>query len=1005
MTAVVTLPRAATGAGRKTLTAQTPATKALRGKSTPRAFGVGPGGPARPVLPQKQPNRPGRARRRVSQILARVMLALMFVVPMAGAGALSAPPQAKAFDLVPSMCDFMPNFWNWDPEKPGAGVESFIAPDKDASYDGTGTMLDRYGVRGMQYSGTVWQAQEGLNKSAAANQLPERDCSILNMTMNMAAGMIFDGSRFVMSNTIGIQQRATDSTPMLNVMHNLGAGGMYDGLRNMLFWPAMSIMLMLTGMWVLAKNRDGKQRELMQGVGWSIGIALISGWLITPTRQAAPSVTPGKDPNFMWVTSSVNKMSDDLTGELASVLVPKQVAQECKVASGTKNEGRRIANCLLWDATLYRPWTVALWGPELASYSSYPFGVVKQGEDKSHHQDFYQGKDVRQMTLDSLAYSYGQYYKAPAREGVTPAVRAPLNKKGAIGTSDPNKGVVADGSGGCDWRNLTWDGGAASDATTLPPEGNRENPERQLDGCTKHGEWNLVRAKMTIGPEATYLPAFTGQRPVDRISQAMTSLVASLLLAVLYVFTSVLSMLWHAVPIVLLLALPFVGLVAIFPPARQKMIDFLQLWVKAFTLAFVMGIVQMLAAVVVAGIMVTGLPGGSNALANGAGETQSMSIGWKCLLLVVLVAGMLHVVKKAREDSFTPNLGGSVQAGEPLDRGLSKVGVVGAAGVGAVRERRRERRMASRMRGEQPNGSRRQMGRTLGAANRNAGRVAGGAAGLVGAVGARRGERKIVRAGDAPDSRRKSLPGRVASSTRTAVTATTRGARQGAEGVRGGAVGGAYRAGAESGRTDRVNKREDSRLARARREAANTQGRSDAAASRAGKLSRANAAVESPGERRGALRRRGPSADADRVNARNNVSERIREANRAQAKREMDRGSARVTDRAPNRGVPRPPRPPEGRQQRPPEGRQQRPSGGSSPAPSTSRAGGEGRGQQPRPSAPRPSGNSPRVQQPQAKPTSSGRPAQGKPSATPPPQRPQPRSSSGQNRARGRGRN
>lgn len=308
-----------------------------------------------------------------------------------------------------------------------------------------------------------------------------------------------------------------------------------------------------------------------------------------------PSSASSGDPNYIWVAESANETTSQFIEDLGDALLPQDGDDgPCSLREGAEDRGTRMLDCGIYETLVFDPWSQGQYGglgTEAIPYKDLPNGKT----DK----DLKDGIDIRQAQIRAQSVSVNEAY------------------------------------GGADW-SLGKD------------DGDEFNPE------TKYGQWNLIRAEMWEHHNSDY-KYWKGEEGSARISAAFSGLIASILVGIFVCATSLLTMIWNAVPVVLLIALPLVGTISVFPPMQKFLRGWAQTWLKATILGVLFGVAQMLALVMVGGVMSSGA-----------------SLGWKCLMMIVMVLALWKVVQAAREDAFTPNLGAegaTMLDGDQMGRG------------------------------------------------------------------------------------------------------------------------------------------------------------------------------------------------------------------------------------------------------------------------------------------------------------------------------------------------
>lgn len=528
--------------------------------------------------------------------LARGFAAVMLLASLGATLFVAQQGPATAADFACYMTD---DTIGTGPELPGSGAEALLAPgpgstsDKDmAKYrenlgvDAKWSDPDRYtllelnGVRGTTWSWTEWYQQDDFDEYKG-NDEPEKRCSIMAEGQTMAAQMMFDVDRTIAAATIKLRQSSTDATPWLNIVRDTVPN--VATMRDTLFIPGVVVAYLCTGIWVLTKWRGDRMREVLSGLLWAVMATISVAFLL--------SAGPGGDPNYLRVAQSANDVSHDAVEAIGDAILPKNDdgSGPCTLAEDAPNRGTRMLDCSIYQTLVFDPWSQGQYG-SLGYHKAIEYETVSN-RIHQHELNKADRDDIRIAQVKAQAVSW------PEQAG-----------------------------------DLDWDYGitSADDA----------DQEAAFDPDTKAGQWNLIRQTMFENHHSDYA-TWEGVNGSSRLAAAFSGLIASVLVAIFVCATSLVTMVWNAVPVILILALPIVGLFAIYPPLQKYLLGWAQTWIKAVILGFVFAVAQMLSLVAVGGIL-----------------QATSAIGWKCLLMVVLVMALWKVVQAAREDAFTPNLGG-----------------------------------------------------------------------------------------------------------------------------------------------------------------------------------------------------------------------------------------------------------------------------------------------------------------------------------------------------------
>ena len=615
---------------------------------TPRV--VGPDTPTRAPAPR----RPWQ--HRINRMLATLGFTLCLAAAVFAGTATSQTATAAVPTLGPETCDFIGdgNYY-WDPEVPGGGFESLMIADDFVNEPQT--PFESYSTRGTAWSYTsLWGGEGG-----------EHRCSVLQPVQNSLANSAFSMSRLITGVTIAVRQNATDASPFLKGIRSIGG----DARTTFTRWytPAAVCMVILTGIWMVTKGVGGQNRSILSGALWVVIAIVLVTWLMLPTRLTQTSAggrteVERTDPNYYALTARANDLGNNMAGVITTALSPDATNTMCEVKTG-RRRGPRTVDCVLWHEMLFKPWATGQFGgvgnhkmawkaptdnkAAAKALNEPKLGATGKSKPYAEKEVPKPGDDVRLMQLRAQAFSWEE-------ASATGLPSATGNGNISVGGVDVAKGDATGGSGYT---------GSKDRIHHADRDDALEIAEDEYDPSTKNGLWNQVRAYTGQYQPGSY-DTWSGQASSgDRLNTAMMTLFGDLLIAAFVISTSLLTLVWYAVVVMALMALPFVGMLSIYPPAQKFLRALLQIWLKGLILAVVFTIAQTMCVALTGSIL-----------------SMDVAYGWKCLLLLAAVIALFKVAKMAREDAFTPNLNAQGLA-EQMDpqSGVERVNPV-LAGIG-----------------------------------------------------------------------------------------------------------------------------------------------------------------------------------------------------------------------------------------------------------------------------------------------------------------------------------
>lgn len=556
----------------------------------------------------KSKSRQWQPLRRIPVVLSRIVVWALFISALSVSVLLvsEGPSTADVFD--DAKCVATDDFQHIGPEPAPAGVEAFLPQDTNRPWmesagplSPTNTPNEIYGVRGMTWSATTWNNQRELG----GGEGPERVCSIQNQLKNTMAKGIFDFARATGSSTMGIRQRANDPGMFLELLHQVMPA--VKTMRDELFIPGAVVMVILVGIWMIFRALSpDKARDTYRGFFFSIATISVATMLMMPTplsfgdnSSVAPSAPD--DPFFYKATVGMSALAFQASEAVASAILVEPQSTVCQLPEDAPSRGTRLVDCSIWETMIFKPWAQGQFGPNLAEQQDQaepgqgPLSFKPPTGAAGTAPDVpAAGQDVRLMQIRAQTYAHTND-------------AAPKSAEAGVASCGDNK------------------------------------LECDFSGSTKMGLLNQVRAFMwqnhrTDGGFTTW----QGITPDDRLSIGVGAAFANFLTLIYIAAIGLISMMWNAAPIALGTVLALVALFSIFPSLHKHFRSWLSNWFKSGILSFVFNVLQIFSLFVLSLIL----------------ALKDLALGWKCLLMLVMIMIMFQLFKAVREDAVTPNLGG-----------------------------------------------------------------------------------------------------------------------------------------------------------------------------------------------------------------------------------------------------------------------------------------------------------------------------------------------------------
>lgn len=498
--------------------------------------------------------------RRWGRIAAAMVCAAMFTIALSVASPSSAQADWLSDRMNQAQCDVSPWAAYNEPNTSSSSQFTMTSgasgqPDSKlwnadtATTTGQYTMLEVFGMAGSQWSYTSWAKQSGFGDGQVTE---ERVCILSNPVINWAANSMLDMSKTITSVGLAVRDLAANPTLILDLLDTMAAP--VESVRGVLYAAGAVLMVMLTGLWMMATGVAGDHRKAITGVVWMLVAILAGTVLMNPTSTQDSQGRQVTRPVYYALTMQSLGAIKQVNSELGNLILPKEGSLMCRLNDDAPDRGRRLADCAVYEALVLTPWAQGQFGQTVSDWK------VRSG-------DLPHDADLRLLQIRAQAYSAGEL-SALQDTNTTAGVRK-------LGTAD----------------------------------------QTNTDAATIVGQWNLIRKYIYEHPDQGFsYTLWSGNSPGDRVGVASGSSVAALLAAAFILYTSFLALLWGAALVVLFVALPLMALAGIFPPLQKLLRGWAQTWLKALILLMVFQIVQSFALLVITSILATPASVGIQAL-------------------------------------------------------------------------------------------------------------------------------------------------------------------------------------------------------------------------------------------------------------------------------------------------------------------------------------------------------------------------------------------------------
>ncbi|MFD3945080.1 hypothetical protein [Streptomyces sp. NPDC058579] len=583
----------------------------------------------------------------------RIVRAGLFVALALVALTLSVPSTALAFGPDLNLSCKITGDDNYSHDSPGASGESIIPAVQQWSDSGqTGENLndtsgmitgavklpnspDRYtfyemnAMRGMVWTGT-FKGRGDASRNNGEDDTGADNCSVMDFVNNGVANMVFNGTKILSRAAISIKELASNPSPLRGLYK--GRNDAVTTLQENVFRPAVPVMIALTGIWVFTKWRRQEMREVWSGVGWAT---------LTTIAVVALLAGSGQNSNYHKVINEADAGIANFNSMLAETVlagVSGKMQPPCDLPDTEEyNRGLRSSSCAMYDTLVFRPWALGQFGEAGANCV-----FKKEGGAKLN-------------------------------EGV-------CELGSAKGECDFGQGVRCE-----DLRVAQ----AVSQSTTnfdqFPLKGDRQD----IDKETK--QWMPIRIQIAggynlgypdksprVADQHVYAVPFNdwaGRNAGGRVGLAFYSLVAALIVGIMVIVLSALTLLWHAVTLILIIMLPLIATLGIHPSQQKLLKGWLQSFIHSFVLRAGFGIILTVLLLLYQMILPARIP-----------------LGMQLLMLLLVTVAVVMMLKKLIGGAYSPKIAGAEDAlgvgdmpGAVAGKAVPMLGAVGQKGAGAAK--------------------------------------------------------------------------------------------------------------------------------------------------------------------------------------------------------------------------------------------------------------------------------------------------------------------------------
>ncbi|MEC4018246.1 hypothetical protein [Streptomyces sp. H27-D2] len=452
------------------------------------------------------------------------------------------------------------------------------------------TLYELNGMRGLNWSMTFKGRGDAKEDNGEWGSGAD-ECSVMDYVNNGIADSIFNGTKILTRSAISIKESASNPSPLSGLYE--GRDNVVKTLRENVLRPAIPVMIALTGLWVFTKWRKGDMREVWAGVAWA-----------SLTIVAVMAFTVGG--NY----DKVVRTADSGIAEANSLLAEA-------VLSGVS--GKMQPPCDLPDNVLESEDTDA-------KDSKKKKAKKKEAERK---ETYNRGLRVSSCAMyDTLAFrpwALGQF-------------------------GDAGKDCIIDDTTVCAAQNpgevCKWGKGARCEDLRVRQAVAQSKTNKDAfsddDLNNKFNDWTKIRKEVANDDHGDFLKEWSGQSAGNRVGIAFYSIVAALIVGLMVIVLSIMTLLWHAVTLILVILLPLVATLGIHPSQQKLLKGWLETFIHSFVLRAGFGVILTVLLVLYQMIL-----------------PAQIALGMQLLLLLLVTVAVVMMLKKLLSGNFSAKIAGA----------------------------------------------------------------------------------------------------------------------------------------------------------------------------------------------------------------------------------------------------------------------------------------------------------------------------------------------------------
>ncbi|WEH16378.1 hypothetical protein [Streptomyces sp. VNUA24] len=468
----------------------------------------------------------------------------------------------------------------------GYVTNDLVKPKDTGSY----TLYELNGMRGLNWSMT-FKDKDDAQKNNGTWFSGADDCSLMTWVNNGMANIIFNGTKVLTRFSISIKEMASNPSPFAGLYS--GRDNVVKTLKSHVLQPAVPVMIALVGFWVFAKWRKGDMREVWAGISWTALTTIAVMAVLYDTNY--DKFVSGAD---KWIAEANSTLTSTALSSVSGTPQPP-----CDLNDKRGNEGLRLSSCAMYDTLAFRPWALGQFG-EAGNTC-----IFRMKSDESTAVSGYCPDKVPEGVSIGVPDHSGCYW----------------GTKGSTRCADLRV------------RQLITQ--SITDIDTSSVSGDKGEDQKEL---SQFYDWQLIRKDIANGTRYPVpYPDWAGMNASDRVGIAFYSVIAAFIVGVMVIVLSALTLLWHAVTLILIIMLPLVATLGIHPSQQKLLKGWLETFIHSFVLRAGFGVILTVLLVLYQIIL-----------------PAQVALGTQLLMLVLVTTAVVMMLKKLLAGNFSPEFAG-----------------------------------------------------------------------------------------------------------------------------------------------------------------------------------------------------------------------------------------------------------------------------------------------------------------------------------------------------------